>query len=399
MGKARWSWVLMAAAIVAGVPPRSAADDCVGACQDPLVVSVADLVMGVNIALDNAPLSACPTFDATGDQRVTVNELLLGVRNATDGCGSHSGRNQCATAPPIVTTLDRPAIVLSTSGAGRESADPVLSCGCAQSPRTVWATYDATTDGLLQIRADAARPGQTLAVLSGACGATTEAACLPLDGPPVVVALPATAGTRYRVEVSTACDGRGGVVTVGADLCGDGITTGGEECDDGGVNAGDGCDSHCAFEGDGVIDTEAGCGNTNGLINLQLGNMGQLFTPSAGALSGVDVMLSAQRPDEPQSVSLQLRRDGLDGEVVAERTVTTSRLAGAAFYHFAFAAPATVVPGQIYALAVTTDGSNVGWIRSAARNGCPLVHPNGGGIAGGERLNGEDLVFRTYAAP
>jgi hypothetical protein len=44
------------------------------------------LVEGVNLALATAPLTACPSFDSDGDQRVSVNELVTGVVGALVGC-------------------------------------------------------------------------------------------------------------------------------------------------------------------------------------------------------------------------------------------------------------------------------------------------------------------------
>ena len=40
------------------------------------------LIRGVNIALGGAPVSECPPFDRVVDGRVTVDELVRGVRNA-----------------------------------------------------------------------------------------------------------------------------------------------------------------------------------------------------------------------------------------------------------------------------------------------------------------------------
>jgi Ca2+-binding EF-hand superfamily protein len=49
-------------------------------------VSVSNLVLGVNIALNQAPVSACPAFDPDGDGRVTIAELIQAVGNALNGC-------------------------------------------------------------------------------------------------------------------------------------------------------------------------------------------------------------------------------------------------------------------------------------------------------------------------
>jgi hypothetical protein len=49
-------------------------------------VTIDELVLGVNIALDVQPLDRCPPFDASGDGQVTVNELIDGVNRALKGC-------------------------------------------------------------------------------------------------------------------------------------------------------------------------------------------------------------------------------------------------------------------------------------------------------------------------
>lgn len=59
---------------------------CVGDCDGSGDVTVNEIVSGVNIALGNADLGVCPTFDANQDGQVTVNELLQAVNGAVNGC-------------------------------------------------------------------------------------------------------------------------------------------------------------------------------------------------------------------------------------------------------------------------------------------------------------------------
>jgi hypothetical protein len=49
-------------------------------------VAVNELILGVNIALGKSPLSQCPSFDRNGDGDLAIEELILGVRYALDGC-------------------------------------------------------------------------------------------------------------------------------------------------------------------------------------------------------------------------------------------------------------------------------------------------------------------------
>jgi len=59
---------------------------CVGDCDGSLSVSVDELVFGVNIALGEADLAACPEFDADSNDLVTVDELVQAVNSALEGC-------------------------------------------------------------------------------------------------------------------------------------------------------------------------------------------------------------------------------------------------------------------------------------------------------------------------
>ena len=59
---------------------------CVGDCDGNRAVTVDEIIRGVNIALGNSPLEACPAFDVNGDGEVTVDEIVLAVNQALFGC-------------------------------------------------------------------------------------------------------------------------------------------------------------------------------------------------------------------------------------------------------------------------------------------------------------------------
>jgi len=46
------------------------------------VVSIDDLITGVNIALGSLPITACPAVDVNGDGQVTIEELILAINAA-----------------------------------------------------------------------------------------------------------------------------------------------------------------------------------------------------------------------------------------------------------------------------------------------------------------------------
>lgn len=79
---------------------QARAQTCVGDCNSDGQVSINELIKGVNIALDRAPLSDCPVFDADGNGSVAVNELITAVQRALAGCqcGAQLGEGNAALA-------------------------------------------------------------------------------------------------------------------------------------------------------------------------------------------------------------------------------------------------------------------------------------------------------------
>lgn len=61
-------------------------NSCTGDCDQDLAVTVDELLTGVSIALGNRLVGECLLFDANGDSTTTVDEILVAVGNAIDGC-------------------------------------------------------------------------------------------------------------------------------------------------------------------------------------------------------------------------------------------------------------------------------------------------------------------------
>ncbi len=59
---------------------------CVGSCDGQPDVTIDGLIIAVNITLGVAQLSTCPSFDANGDDAVTIEELVQAVANSLSGC-------------------------------------------------------------------------------------------------------------------------------------------------------------------------------------------------------------------------------------------------------------------------------------------------------------------------
>lgn len=65
------------------VPPN---ETCDGDCNGDGMVSISELIRGVNIALGNLPVETCSSFDINGDGMVGINELISAVFDALNGC-------------------------------------------------------------------------------------------------------------------------------------------------------------------------------------------------------------------------------------------------------------------------------------------------------------------------
>src|SRR5512134_261315 len=59
---------------------------CLGDCDLDRAVTVNELVRGVNIALGTIPVDDCPQFDRDASDTVSVDEIIVAVQNALNGC-------------------------------------------------------------------------------------------------------------------------------------------------------------------------------------------------------------------------------------------------------------------------------------------------------------------------
>jgi hypothetical protein len=74
---------------------------CVGDCNGDGQVTINELILGVNIALGVAPVSACEAF-ANNQGVVDIAQLIKGVNNALEGCPA--GPTPTNTPPTVVGT-------------------------------------------------------------------------------------------------------------------------------------------------------------------------------------------------------------------------------------------------------------------------------------------------------
>jgi hypothetical protein len=75
----------MTAGVAMAQPP------CRGDCNRDGTVVISELVLGVNIALGRNGVGACTAIDVNGDDRVSVDELIVAVNNLLHGCGDTGG--------------------------------------------------------------------------------------------------------------------------------------------------------------------------------------------------------------------------------------------------------------------------------------------------------------------
>jgi post-segregation antitoxin (ccd killing protein) len=59
---------------------------CAGDCDDNDMVTIDEIITGVNIVLGTVGLEACPPFDLDGNGTVTIDELIIAVTNALGSC-------------------------------------------------------------------------------------------------------------------------------------------------------------------------------------------------------------------------------------------------------------------------------------------------------------------------
>lgn len=104
---------LLAGGIMALMTARALAV-CVGDCDGSGAVTVNELLIGVNIALENAPVSSCPGLDRSMDGVVTIDELQAAVNAALNGCPVASPSAVASPAPSPTRTPTHPATRTAT---------------------------------------------------------------------------------------------------------------------------------------------------------------------------------------------------------------------------------------------------------------------------------------------
>ncbi|MBX3026545.1 hypothetical protein KF840_16695 [bacterium] len=119
---------------------------CVGDCDGDDRVAINELILGVGVALGSESVAACPALDANGDGVVAISELVTGVNNALDGC-----RAAASPTPRPATrtvTASRTATATPTVTATPASGPAILFFGLTNADDSYQPPTDTDPDGV-----------------------------------------------------------------------------------------------------------------------------------------------------------------------------------------------------------------------------------------------------------
>lgn len=100
--------LIVLATTLAWISPVGA-QTCTGDCDASGTVTVDEVVTGVSIALGSRNIEECLAFDSSGDNRVTVDEILQASTFALDGCLPVATRTPTAPSSPTPTASRSPS--------------------------------------------------------------------------------------------------------------------------------------------------------------------------------------------------------------------------------------------------------------------------------------------------
>jgi hypothetical protein len=197
-----------------GVPPTSA-QTCVGDCRGTGMVTISDLILGVNIVLELQPASACPAFENAGGV-VDIAQIVKGINNALQGCPA---------VPTATSTAPQTASLTPTLTATIPLAATATATGTPAGTATATLTPTGT-------------PAGTASATVTPTGTPTGTAAATVTPTPSGTPTGSAAATVTGTPTPTATPPPG---------CGDGMITGDEQCDPVGSPCGAGalCQSDC----------------------------------------------------------------------------------------------------------------------------------------------------------
>jgi len=158
-----------------------------GDCNADDLVTIDEILLGINIALGNLTISECPNFDGNGDNHVTIDEILTVVNYALNGLPPPSGvaetvagravlvANGMSAFPSVITAL--------VSGLKYGSSAGALTVGDWAGPNEAAATAGDCPAGGNATRTCSSSGGKpTTNMTFNACQVTTPSGTVTVDG-------------------------------------------------------------------------------------------------------------------------------------------------------------------------------------------------------------------------
>ena len=82
------------------VATKAQAQTCVGDCNDSGTVTVDDIIIMVNVALEITPVSACPAGDPDHTGMITIANIIAAQNNALNGCPDEPTNTPTSSSAP-----------------------------------------------------------------------------------------------------------------------------------------------------------------------------------------------------------------------------------------------------------------------------------------------------------
>jgi hypothetical protein len=162
--------------------PTPVPTPCAGDCNSDGSVTIAELVLCVNMALGSAAEDACMACDANGDGSIAINEIIAAVSAALNGCPK----------PPPATLAEIQAMIFTPTCATQfchdaqsaiESLDLSAGASYSQLVNVSPTVFAARSAGLLRVKPG--DPDQSFLMIKLLGPPLDEGSRMPLTGSPL----------------------------------------------------------------------------------------------------------------------------------------------------------------------------------------------------------------------
>jgi hypothetical protein len=148
MNALQWLLVASVTALALGVA-GSPAQGCAGDCDRSGAVAVNELIRGVNIVLGLRPLEDCASLDTGANRAVEINELVLAVNHALNGCPATSTPTALQTGEQTRRPSSTPTSLATPTGTAAASltstaTSPPSTTGTSAPPSSPTSTHSST---------------------------------------------------------------------------------------------------------------------------------------------------------------------------------------------------------------------------------------------------------------